>query len=100
MSNTALVSAIIIFRNEEKFLSEAIESVFRQTYPKWELLLVDDGSTDASTGIALRYSQQYSDRVQYLEHEAHSNRGMSASRNLGIQHAKGDYIAFLDGDDV
>jgi glycosyltransferase involved in cell wall biosynthesis len=100
MINMPLVSAIIIFRNEEKFLSEAIESVLWQTYPSWELLLVDDGSTDASTGIAIQYSQQYPDRVRYLEHEGHSNRGMSASRNLGIQHAKGDYIAFLDGDDV
>ena len=100
MSNMPLVSTIIIFRNEEKFLSEAIESVLCQTYPNWELLLVDDGSTDASTGIAIRYSQQHPDRVRYLEHEAHSNRGMSASRNIGIQQAKGDYIAFLDGDDV
>jgi glycosyltransferase involved in cell wall biosynthesis len=100
MSNMPLVSAIIIFRNEEKFLSEAIESVLCQTYPNWELLLVDDGSTDASTGIAIRYCRQYPDSVRYLEHEAHSNRGMSASRNLGIKHARGDYIAFLDGDDV
>src|SRR5713226_6137053 len=98
--NKPLVSAIIIFLNEEKFLREAIESVFAQTYDNWELLIVDDGSTDASTKNALQYAEQYPTKVRYLEHEAHQNRGMSASRNLGIRHAKGEYIGFLDADDV
>jgi len=52
MSKKPRVSVIIIFLNEEKFIQEAIESVFAQTYDNWELLLVDDGSTDASTEIA------------------------------------------------
>jgi glycosyltransferase involved in cell wall biosynthesis len=98
--STPLVSVIIIFFNEEKFLSQAIESVLAQTYCNWELLLVDDGSTDGSTGIARRCSEQQAQRLRYLEHSGHANRGMSASRNLGIQHAKGDYIALLDADDV
>src|SRR5215813_1540561 len=100
MSGKPLVSAIIIFLNEEKFLQEAIESVFAQTYDQWELLLVDDGSTDASTAIARRYAEQYPEKVRYLEHTGHQNRGMSAARNLGIRNAKGEYIAFLDADDV
>lgn len=100
MRNEPLVSAIIIFLNGEKFIREAIESVFAQTYDNWELLLVDDGSTDASTEIALRYAEQYPVKVRYLEHEGHQNRGMSASRNLGLHHAKGEYIALLDHDDV
>jgi hypothetical protein len=87
-----LVSAIIIFLNAEKFIREAIESVFAQTYDNWELLLVDDGSTDASTEIAHRYAEQYAGKVRYLEHEDHQNLGMSASRNLGINNAKGKYI--------
>jgi glycosyltransferase involved in cell wall biosynthesis len=95
-----MVSAIIIFLNAEKFLSEAIDSVLGQTFHDWELLLVDDGSTDGGSAIARRYSEKYPERVQYLEHPSHTNRGMSASRNLGIKHAKGDYIAFLDADDV
>ena len=94
-----LVSVIIIFLNEERFIREAIESVFAQTYENWKLLLVDDGSTDASTKIARRYAEQYPERVRYLEHDGHQNRGMSASRNLGIRHAKGKYIGFLDADD-
>ncbi|MDJ0799405.1 MAG: glycosyltransferase family A protein [Calothrix sp. MO_167.B12] len=101
MNQKSLVSCIIIFLNAgEKFFIEAIESVFAQTYDNWELLLVDDGSTDESTAIALRYAQKYPEKVRYLEHEGHQNRGMSATRNLGIHHAKGEYIALLDADDI
>lgn len=100
MSIKPLVSGIIIFLNGEKFIEEAIGSVFAQTYDNWELLLVDDGSTDTSTVIAQRYAQQYPNKVRYLEHEQHQNRGMSATRNLGIRNAKGKYIAFLDADDI
>ena len=95
-----MVSVIIIFLNAEKFMQEAIDSVFAQIYRDWELWLVDDGSTDASTEMARLYAQRYPGQVGYLEHKDHQNRGMSASRNLGIQHAKGHYIAFLDADDV
>jgi glycosyltransferase involved in cell wall biosynthesis len=100
MSSKPLVSVIVIFFNAEAFIQEAIESVFAQTYEHWELLLVDDGSTDKSRSIAERYAEQYPDKVRCLEHEGHQNRGMSVSRNLGIAHAKGEYIAFLDADDV
>ena len=101
MNKKPLVSCIIIFFNAgEKFFIEAIESIFAQTYDHWELLLVDDGSSDKSTVIALEYTQKYPDKVRYLEHEGHQNRGMSATRNLGIRHAQGDYIAFLDADDI
>lgn len=100
MINKPLVSVIIIFLNAEKFIQEAIESVLAQTYSNWELLLVDDGSTDGSSAIALECAQHYPRRAHYLEHEGHRNRGMSASRNLGIRQAKGEYIAFLDADDV
>lgn len=100
MSSQPLVSSIIIFYNAEKFFQESIESVFAQTYDNWELLLVDDGSTDGSTAIAQQYTQQYPEKVRYLEHEGHQNQGMSATRNLGIRNARGKYIAFLDADDV
>ncbi len=100
MNPTSLVSVVVIFLNAEQFMREAIESVFAQTSTGWELLLVDDGSTDSSTEIALSYAQQHPERVKYLAHLGHCNQGMSASRNLGIHHAKGHYIAFLDADDV
>jgi glycosyltransferase involved in cell wall biosynthesis len=95
-----LVSAVVIFLNAERFLSEAIASVFAQTYDRWELLLVDDGSTDAGTAIAKRFAAEQPERVRYLEHPRRENRGMSASRNAGIRAARGDYVAFLDADDV
>lgn len=94
------VSIITIFFNGEKFLEEAINSAIAQTYNSWELLLIDDGSTDGSTEIALNYARQYPDRISYLEHENHQNLGMSAARNLGINNAKGKYISFLDADDL
>lgn len=100
MSDTPLVSCIMIFLDAETFIQDAIQSVFAQTYQQWELLLVDDGSTDRSTMIAQRYVQQHPQRVRYLEHTQHQNLGMSASRNLGITHARGPYIAFLDADDI
>ena len=100
MSNRPLVSVIIIFLDAAKFIQEAIESICSQTYAGWELLLVDDGSTDASTEIALRYAEKCPGKIRYLEHEGHKNHGMSATRNLGLRHATGEYIAFLDADDV
>lgn len=98
--STPVVSVIMIFLNEERFIRDAIESVLAQTYPAWELLLVDDGSTDRSSMIAREYAERHPGKVRYLEHPSHQNRGMSASRNLGLGAAVGQYIAFLDGDDV
>jgi glycosyltransferase involved in cell wall biosynthesis len=95
-----VVSIVVIFLNAEQFIREAIESAFAQTYKCWELLLVDDGSADGSKAIAHQYAALYPERVLYLEHHDHQNRGMSASRNLGVSHARGKYIAFLDADDV
>ena len=100
MNGDPLISCIIIFWNAEKYIEEAIQSVFAQTYTAWELLLCDDGSVDGSTGIARRYAERYPDKVRYLDHPNHQNRGMSATRNLGIHNAAGEYLAFLDADDV
>src|SRR5437773_8329748 len=94
------VSVIVIFQNALPFLAEALESILAQTYSNWEALLVDDGSSDGSTETALHYAKRYHGRIHYLHHEAHCNRGMSISRNLAIKHATGEYITFLDADDV
>lgn len=95
-----LVSVVIAFLDGERFLREAIDSVFAQTYERWELLLVDDGSGPAASSIGREYAKREPNRVRYLEHDGHRNRGLSASRNLGIAHARGAYTAFLDADDV
>jgi glycosyltransferase involved in cell wall biosynthesis len=96
----AQASVVIIFLDEERFLEEAIASVFAQSYCDWELLLVDDGSSDRSSHIATELVARTPGRVRYLQHGGHANRGMSASRNLGLREASSPYIAFLDGDDV
>jgi len=95
-----LVSCVTIFLNAGPYIAEAVESILAQEYDRWELLLVDDGSTDESTAIALRFAREHPGKIRYLEHPGHRNRGMSASRNLGIAHARGEYVALLDADDV
>jgi glycosyltransferase involved in cell wall biosynthesis len=95
-----LISVILCFYNEEKFLTEAVESVIGQTYENWELILVDDGSSDASPAIAKRLVGRYPGKIFYKQHPGHYNEGLSASRNLGISTANGEYIALIDADDV
>jgi glycosyltransferase involved in cell wall biosynthesis len=94
------VSVLVVFLNEERFLEEAVASVYAQTWPHWEILLADDGSTDRSTEIAKEFARRDPTRVRYLEHPGHQNRGASATRNLAARAARGEWIAFLDGDDV
>lgn len=94
------ISVICTFLNAEQFIEEALESVFAQDFKDWELLLVDDGSTDRSTEIARSFAARFPMRVTYLEHARRQNLGTSASRNVGMDHAKGEFIAFIDADDV
>jgi glycosyltransferase involved in cell wall biosynthesis len=98
LSGAPRVSVIIIFLNEERYLGEAIESVRAQSFADWELILVDDGSTDGSGAIARQAAD--GDRIRYVTHPNGENRGMSASRNAGLAVARGDLIAFLDADDI
>ena len=94
------VSVIVPFLNVVRYLEEAVESVLAQTYRSWELLLIDDGSTDGSTDIARRYLARHPDRVRYLEHPGHRNAGLNYSRTVGVREARGELVALLDGDDV
>jgi glycosyltransferase involved in cell wall biosynthesis len=100
MLDQPLVSVIIPFANAERFLSETIESVLAQTIHNWELILVDDGATDRSSQIAQSYADASSGKTRYLRHEGHRNRGVTASRNLGVRKSHGEFLAFLDSDDV
>lgn len=99
-SSEPLVSVVVIFLNEEAFLLEAIESVKAQYYTNWELILVDDGSTDASSAIAKRQATAHPGRIRYLTHPGRENRGKSRSRNLGVDAAAGHFISYLDADDL
>lgn len=100
MARQPRVSAIVIFLDEERFLEEAIASVRAQSLRNWELLLVDDGSSDRSPEIARRHADADPAHVRYLHHPGRVNRGMSASRNLGLAESRGEFVAFLDADDV
>jgi len=90
-----LVSVIIPCYNGEKFIGEAIESVLNQTYKNWELIIVDDGSTDGSKAVIKPFLKD--PRIKLVEHE--QNRGIPAARNTGIKVSSGKYIALLDVDD-
>src|SRR5689334_3098810 len=94
------VSVVVPFLNPGEFLRDAIESVRRQTFESWELLLVDDGSCDESPPIASQFEAVDRHRIRYLKHPDGRNHGMSASRNLGNSEARGEFIANLDADDV
>lgn len=95
-----LVSVIMPFYNVAPYLGEAVESVLRQTDARWELLLADDGSSDGSTAIAEGYAGTFPEKIRLLRHGGAVHRGTVATRNLAIAEARGDYLAFLDADDV
>ncbi len=88
------VSAIITTYNSEAFVADAIISLFKQTYPVDEIVVVDDGSTDRTGEIAKGFANQ---GVQYLYQE---NQGVSAARNYGVRNTRGELVAFLDADDI
>jgi glycosyltransferase involved in cell wall biosynthesis len=89
------VSVIIPTYNRAGLLREAIQSVLNQTYQDFEIIVVDDGSTDNTEEVMRKVDD---DRIIYLKHK--QNKGGAAARNTGIKHAKGEYIAFLDSDDL
>jgi len=91
-AGAALVSVVIPCYNQAHFLGEAIESILSQTYPHFEVVVVDDGSTDNTTEVAARYPG-----VRYVRHE--ENQGLAAARNTGIRRSRGEYLVFLDADD-
>lgn len=95
-----LVSIVTPFHNAAPYLAEAIGSVRAQIYPQWELLLADDGSNDGSCDLAEQAAQQAPEKIFYLEHGGHAHRGTAATRNLALTRARGEFIAFLDADDV
>jgi glycosyltransferase involved in cell wall biosynthesis len=94
------VTIVVIFLNAAAYLAEALNSALAQTFQDFEIILVDDGSSDGSTELARAYARRHPAKVRYLQHSGHVNRGMSASRNAGAAAGGGDLIAFLDADDV
>lgn len=93
-NNVPIVSVIIPTYNRAKFLSCAVESVLKQTFRNFELIIVDDGSRDNTQEVVSRYEDK---RIKYVKHEI--NRGLNFARNTGISYSRGKFIAFLDSDD-
>lgn len=90
------ISIIVPVYNTEKYLSACLDSILTQSFTDFELLLVDDGSTDKSGEICDEYAQKDS-RIRVFHKE---NGGVSSARNLGIEEAVGDYLHFVDADDI
>lgn len=93
-NNNPLVSIIMPAYNAEKFISKSIESVLQQTYPNWELLVINDGSIDNTSNIVNSFNDS---RIKLIEQD---NSGVSKARNTGIANSTGEFIAFLDSDDL
>lgn len=97
MNEASKVSVIIPSYNSGRFLNKAIESLVNQTYKNLEVIIVNDGSTDNTEEIAKKW-QKRDERIKYIKHQ--KNKGLSAARNTGIKNSQGEYIAFLDADDI
>jgi teichuronic acid biosynthesis glycosyltransferase TuaG len=96
--NNSLVTIIIPLYNAEKYIEKTIQSVIIQTYRNWELLVVDDCSTDRSTSLVNSFEKKDS-RIKLIKSKTNFG-GPAYPRNIGIDNAKGEYIAFLDADDL
>jgi glycosyltransferase involved in cell wall biosynthesis len=96
MSETQDISVVLPVFNAAQYLPSAIESILNQTYPNFELILIDDGSTDDSLSVIRRY-QERDERVRVISRE---NRGLISSLNEGVDQAKGTFIARMDADDI
>ena len=92
------ISVIMGIYNCEKYLTEAIECILKQTYEDWELIMCDDGSNDQTYSIAEKYKNAYPDKIQLLKNP--SNKGLNYTLNRCLEAAKGEYIARMDGDDL
>lgn len=97
MRENPKVSIITPAYNAEKFLGYTVESVLRQTYQNWEMFIIDDGSADDTFACAKAFAAVDS-RIHAIKNQ--ENMGVAATRNRGIEMADGDYIAFLDSDDL
>ncbi len=92
-----LVSVILPTFNRARFLGDALRSIREQTYPHWELVVIDDGSTDGTEAVVRQHVAEWTEPVRYVRQE---NRGAYGARNTGLDHASGDCVAFFDSDDL
>lgn len=95
MKKYPLISVIVPVYNVEQYLRQCLDSILNQTYPEIEVLLINDGSTDASDEICREYAER-DNRIRYFVKE---NGGLSDARNYALDRAEGEYVTFVDSDD-
>jgi glycosyltransferase involved in cell wall biosynthesis len=95
-----LVSIVTPFHDDLRFFDDTVASVFGQTYPEWEWLLVDDGSTPGCAETVRAFAASHPERVRYLRQPDGTSHGAATARNIGIGESRGEYLALLDVDDV
>lgn len=99
MSDQPIVTIVIPAYKAEKYISQALESIKKQIYSEWELLVVEDAFQDKTELIVREFAQEFPDkRIEYIRHE--TNKGLAATRNTAMRVARGKYITFLDHDDI
>ncbi len=91
-----MISIVIPVYNVEKYVSDCLESIIKQTFSQWEVIMINDGSSDGSVAICEKFCEQ-DDRFKLLEQ---SNHGVSVARNAGIELCRGEYVLFMDADDT
>lgn len=91
------ISVIVPVYNVKSYLSACLDSILNQDFSSYEVVIIDDGSTDGSGELAEQYASQHSDKIRVLHQE---NQGLGGARNTGIKNAKGEYVAFVDSDDT
>ena len=94
--NNIFFSFVLCCYNSERFLSDTIKSINNQTFENWELVIIDDGSTDKTRNIVKKYQKKNRNISYYYKH----NSGYADSRNLGTIKARGEWIVFIDHDDI
>ena len=92
-----MISVIVPVYKVEKYIEQTLESIYKQTYKNFELVLVDDSGNDLSMELAKKYLSDKDIKVKYLKQP---NGGLSSARNLGLKSSEGDFVCFVDSDDI
>ena len=100
MDSNPKVSVFIASYNHARYLPECLDSILAQTYPDFEIVIVDDGSTDGSPSLLEDYQRRFPEKIRYSWHPEHGNWGVSRTSNDAIQKSRGEYLAWIGSDDA
>lgn len=100
MDSNPKVSVFIASYNHARYLPECLDSILAQTYPDFEIVIVDDGSTDGSSSLLEDYQRRFPEKIRYSWHAGHANKGVSFTSNTAIEKSRGEYLAWIGSDDA